>query len=299
MGKRSLPKEYIGGGIEWTPPLSQSIFEHLDELDCIEIIAENFFYGHHAQVLKKLGNSGKPVLIHAVETNLGSTGPFDQKHFDKIKAIADQVNTINMSDHVGFCKHSGMETGQPAIVPFTKDAADAFVKNLDIIQAQINVPYLIENEANRYQFYFNELSEPAFFNRILEKSGCGLLLDLTNLYTNQINFGTNSFAWLQEVDLTKVNTIHMAGGHYDQDGMLIDSHCSNIPDEVWELYEYTLNHVIPSVVLLERTGNIPPFRFLQSEIERMKSKLPIQPRQNSKGDVRELSANATRPYQFS
>ena len=260
----------IGVGIEWHPSIGRDIMQDLGRLDCVEIIAENFFF-HGEEVLDAFRAQNIPVLIHAVEMSLGSADSFRQKHFDRIKEVAGKVNAVNFSDHLAWCTHGTVETLQPAILPFNREAALAAAKNIKCAMAQIDRPFLIENEANRYVFPRNELSEPAFFNLVMQEADCGLLLDLTNLHTNAVNFGIDPYDWLAEIDLSRVQTIHLAGGTPDKNGVLIDSHDAPVPDEVWDMLRFTVERVIPPIVILERNDKFPPYEILRAELNKAKA----------------------------
>jgi uncharacterized protein len=271
-------RRFFGGGIEWTKRLGPDIRAHLSDrtlreeagIQCVEIIAENFFENNqdNLETLRHLARLEIPVLIHSVELSLGSADGFREQHFARIRGVADQVNAICYSDHVGYCRAFGMETGQPAILPFSVDAADCVIRNVEEAMASINLPFLIENEANRYLFSQNELSEPAFFNRILEATGCGLLLDLTNLYTNAVNFGIDPIKWLDEINLEFVREIHLAGGSFDFDGVLLDNHAADVPASVWDLLAYCASRTKVEAIIVERSENEPPFKSLLAEISK-------------------------------
>ena len=248
----SHPKNNYGVGFAWTPSLARGIDEHLDSLTCIEIIAENFFDTGH-DLLKKWGEKQIPVFVHGVALSIGSADGIDAKHLDKILRVADRVNTINISDHLGFCYSHGIETVQPAMLPFCSDAVTAVCRNIDFIQSRTKLPFLVENEANRFVYPHSEMSEPEFINQVLDRTGCGLILDLFNLYTNSVNFAVDERQWLEAVDLSQLGYIHIAGGRFDEDGFLCDSHNNVVPEPVWWMLENVLARSSPLAVIVERS----------------------------------------------
>ena len=261
-------------GLEWHPDLSQSIMENLHELDCIEIIAENFFY-KNTEFLKVIGASNIPVLVHCVDTSLGSADGLDMKHLDSVKRIVDQVNAVNVSDHIALSRIDDVSLGQPVSLPFTNEALDVICENLHTIQKHIKLPYLVENEANRFLYPNQEMEEWEFINQISRRSGCQILLDITNTYTNSVNFRFDPKVWLSHLDLESVGVIHIAGGEYDSDGFLLDSHSRKVPDAVWDLFNYTLAWSDPTAIILERNSNLPTFPQLLGELQMANHQMQI------------------------
>ena len=271
MTKAYTKLEFHGVGVEWTERLEEDVLSHIDQLSCFELIPENFFFNRRRDFLKRLGKTNIPVLIHGVELSVGTDQPFKQKHFDAIREIADYVNTVNFSDHLSITEAGGVEIGQLTPIPWSIEACDAVCRNIDAIQSQIQVPFLIENVANRFVFPETELRETEFINLVVKRTGCYLLLDLHNIHVNSHNFGYDPFEWVSEIDMDLVEGIHIAGGFYDEDGTLVDGHSSLAPDRVWDLYRYVCERTLPSCTIVEWTENPPPFEILMGDVERANS----------------------------
>ncbi len=255
-------------GVEWTQSLENDIIDRLAEVDCVEIIPENFFFNRRDDFIKKLGASGTPVMIHGVELSIGSDEPVKQAHLERMLEVADRVNMIDLSDHLCMTESGGVEVGQLTPLPWSVNAADVVCKNIERVMAQVRVPFLIENIANRFVFPETELTEVQFINRVLDRTGCQLLLDLHNLHANAFNFKFDPFAWLEELDLNRVGAIHLAGGHYDDEGTLVDGHSHPIPDRVWELYRSVCAKVTPACTIVERTENFPVYGEVLTEVDK-------------------------------
>jgi uncharacterized protein (UPF0276 family) len=258
---------YYGVGIEWAEALENEILEVLPSLSCFELIPENFFHDR-SELLKKIGASNVPVLVHGVELSLGTAEPLKQKHFQKMLRVAEQLNTVNISDHLCLTEAGGVEIGQLTPLPWTVEAADVVCRKIDEIQQQIGVPFLIENITNRFVIPNTELSETAFINRIVDRTGCGLLLDLNNVYTNSVNFGFDPFAWIDSLSLGAVKTIHLAGGFYDNEGALVDSHSDAAPKQVWDLFHYVCERILPAATIFEWTDETRGLAPLMNEVSR-------------------------------
>jgi uncharacterized protein (UPF0276 family) len=264
-----LTQRQRGAGIEWAEAIEEEILAALDEVDCVELIPENFFGGRRSHFLRRLGATGKPVMLHGVELSIGTAGPLKQAHLDEILRVADQVNTIDLSDHLCLTEAGGVEVGQLTPLPCTFAAADAVCRNVDAIQARIPWPFLIENIAHRFAFPSPQMSEPDFIDLVLRRTGCHLLLDLHNLHANAENFQFDPFEWLAALDLRRVAAVHLAGGHVDDEGALVDGHDNPVPPRVWDLYAQVCREGRPRSAIVERGENFPPsYSELLDEVAR-------------------------------
>lgn len=268
---RRINPLFRGVGIEWAEDIEDSILEALDYVDFVELIPENFFYGLRSTFLEKLRASGKPVLIHGVELSIGTDEPLKEDHLTRILRVADRVNTIAFSDHLCMTEAGGVEVGQLTPLPWSRTGADVVCRKIEQVARRLSVPLLIENIANRFLVPDTELSETDFINRVLRGTGCLLLLDLHNLHANAFNFQFDPYAWLGALDLQAVDAIHLAGGHYDSDGTLVDGHSNAVPPRVWDLYRHVCDRVTPTCTVVERAENFPPYEELLGELGRAKS----------------------------
>ncbi len=262
-----MVKQY-GVGLELPFEIAQrdGVVDLVGQLPIVELIPESFFFGKKDEFLEMLKKSEVPVVIHSVEMSIGSSGEFHQKHFNQIKQVMDQVNTVFYSDHLCFTKFDGIEIGQLTTLPWTKQIMDGVCDNISKIQDQTQVPFLIENITNRFVVPDSAYSETEFINRILEKTGCKMIMDLANTYINSVNFGFDPYKWIDEINLDFVEGVHLAGGD-EEDGVLYDSHGSNIPAPVWDLYAYLAAKKTPQFTIVERDQNIPTFEELMHEVK--------------------------------
>ena len=259
-----------GVGVEWSVSLEKTLAEHLRELALIELIPENFFRQGEA-FLTRLAAAGTPTVIHGVELSIGSLEPLKFDHLERMLAVAARVNTVMFSDHLAMTEHSGVEIGQLTPLQWTPAVADAVAEKILQVQSRIDVPFAIENITNRFQIPGCEMTEPAFINRILRATGCGLQLDLNNVDTNAYNFGFDARAWIDALDLDRVVSVHLAGGVMDEDGVLLDSHNAPVRDRVWDLYRHVTRQVLPKSTIVEWTDDTPPLAVLMDQVRRAES----------------------------
>ena len=125
---------------------------------------------------------------------------------------------------------------------------------------------MIENITNRFVVPDCPLSETDFINTILDKTGCKMLVDLANTHINSVNHKFDPYKWLDQINLDAIEGVHLAGGD-EEDGVLYDSHATNVPKPVWDLYQYLVQKKKPNVTIIERDQNIPTFELLMKEVD--------------------------------
>lgn len=259
----------FGAGPEWTERLEEELLDNFVEFKCFELIPENFVdHPHRQYFLDELRNASTPVLIHAVGLSLGTDEPLKSKHLDQVLAIGDQVNMVGFSEHLSMTESGGVEIGQLTPIPWSIKTSDVVIRKIEQIQKRIKVPFALEHTAHKFFYPTSELTEPEFINRILDRTGCELMLDLHNVHCNGINSGFDPYEWLQEVRIDTVSSIHLAGGYIDKYGTLQDAHSEAVPEPVWELLDYVLQIIVPQAIIVERTSNYPGFSALMAEVER-------------------------------
>ena len=199
--------------------------------------------------------------VHALKLSVGSADPPHQDYLEALRAIAQENGADSISDHLGFTRDGaeGVELGNFAPVPLNQDALDATCRNIDLIQDYFDpLHFYIENIAYLFQLD-GTMSEAEFLSRVLRRTGCGWLLDVTNVYANARNFGFDGHEFISEVMPAADRVqIHLAGGYYDEKArMYIDSQSHAIPEPVWDLYRFALNEAGGKVdaVFIERDQN--------------------------------------------
>lgn len=203
------------------------------------------------------------VSVHALKLSVASPDSPPTDYLERLLAIAEENGAASISDHLGFTRPSrrGPELGHFAPPPNTLAALDATSRNIDIVRRFFKGrEFFIENIA--YTFAVGgTMSEAEFLTRLLTRTGCGWLLDVTNVYANSVNHRYDPYAFIAEVMPAAPRVeIHLAGGFLDdRTGMYIDSHSEPVPDPVWDLYRYALSLAPGKVdaVFIERDQNFP------------------------------------------
>jgi len=203
------------------------------------------------------------VSVHALKLSVASPEPPAAHYLDALRAIALENGAESVSDHLGFTRDgdNGVEMGHFAPPPYTEAALACTCRNIEAVQAHFgDLRFYLENIAYLFQFE-GTMTEAEFLRRVLRATGCGWLLDVTNVYANGMNFGYDPYEFIEDVMPAASSVqIHLAGGFYDsRANMYIDSHSHPIPDAVWDLYRFALEmaHDRATAVFIERDQNFP------------------------------------------
>lgn len=214
--------------------------------------------------------------MHTLDLSVSSPEPPDVKYLDALVEVANENGASAITDHLGFTHGvaGGFGVGHVMAPPFTEAALDATCRNIDVIQRHFgNFKFYVENLAHFFAWQ-GESDEITFMTRILERTGCGLLLDITNSYANQQNFGDDTGEFIRAVIPAAHRVqMHLAGGYFDESwGRYIDSHSESIPTEVWTLYEeaLTVGRGKVDAVFIERDWKFPREEGWRNEVHRAK-----------------------------
>jgi len=247
----------LGIGLLYNAALPEYLRDFPETFDYVEIIPEMFWTDHGrdaatrfvelpgwVQMLDQLGDD-TPIVAHNIGLSLGSADYFDETYAEHIAQWHERYGFVWHSDHLSFVRMTGTDghdhnAGLAVPVPYDVEVAELIEARIDTVQATVPVPFLIENNVYFIDVPDQDMTEPEFLNRLARQTGCGLLLDLHNLYANARNHGFDALGWLAELDLDRVVEIHIAGGS-ELAGMYTDSHAGPCPEPVWTL----LDAVVP------------------------------------------------------
>ncbi|WP_378740068.1 DUF692 family multinuclear iron-containing protein [Nocardia brasiliensis] len=264
----SLPA--LGVGLGYRRELDAAIMANQESIDCLEIITENFLETPVGGPLELLRDRF-PLTPHGVEMSIGTEGPLDTGYLDDLADLVARVDAPWCSDHLSFTRAGGVSIGQLTPLLRTREMAEEIAGKARQVQERVGTPFLLENITYHLDFPA-ELSEAEFITRVVETAGCGLLLDLTNVFINSVNHRYDPVEFLNSIPLERVVQLHLAGGYWS-DGTLLDSHSAPVPGEVWELLDYLAGRA-PAVrcVILERDQEFPDdFDELTADLRRARA----------------------------
>ncbi len=234
----------------------------------VEVHSENYFGdgGFDLHVLERV-RARCPVSLHGVGLSLGSAeGPW-QGHLERLAALAARIEPALVSEHLCWGASGGEHFNDLLPMPFTEEALALMVARVSRVQDRLGRPILVENVSSYVTWACSAMGEMEFLAELAARTGCGLLLDVNNLYVNAVNHGTDAAAALARVVPGTVGEIHLAG-HTDLGGLLVDDHGSRVCEAVWALYAQARARLGAIPTLVEWDNGLPPLAVLLEEARR-------------------------------
>jgi uncharacterized protein (UPF0276 family) len=269
-------------GVGWRHPHYAELLETRPDLDFLEVHSENFFAdGGAALALLQQARTSYPVSLHGVGLALGSAAGVDPWHLDQLARLAERIAPVRISDHACFAravvKGQDVHAGDLLPIPFNQEALDVFCRNVQQVQERLKRPLLVENLSAYLTLAGSDRSETDFLGELVQRTGCGLLVDVNNIYVNALNTriagGPDApdplracERWLAQLPAGAVGEIHLAG-HCAMQDIVIDDHGSRVADEVWQLYAHAITRFGAVPTLIEWDTAIPPLAVLLGEAE--------------------------------
>jgi uncharacterized protein len=260
----SLPT--LGVGLGYREPYRADIFLQQSAVDFLEIVADHYLAASPAKLQElDLLAAHFPLVPHGLDLSLGSAEGLDPAYLRDLAALVRRLDPPWWSEHVAFTRAGGVEIGHLTPLPYTREALDVLCRNVAAARAAIPTPLVLENVAYLLPVPGSEMTEADFLAEVVERTDCGLLLDVTNLHANAVNHGYDAHAYLARLPLERVVQLHFVGGHWER-GVLIDSHSRPTPPDVWALMDAVLAQAPVRGAVLERDEHLPPFAALADEL---------------------------------
>jgi uncharacterized protein (UPF0276 family) len=238
---------------------------HPAGVDCLEITAEHFFNGGKDCLAQLAGHF--PLYVHGLGLSLGTPGPLDTARLEQFARVVEIANPDWISDHIAFTRTAEVDLGHLNPVPPTSEALQIIADHAREVSDRCGKPILLENITSHVRLG-GEMSETDFLNSLCARATCGLLLDVTNLFINSRNHRFDPIEWLHRIEPRFITQLHIVG--YARDGgRYTDSHEQPIQPELIQLAQAVLAHASVQSIILERDGNFPTTRGLQTEMEKL------------------------------
>ncbi|MGK4579527.1 MNIO family bufferin maturase [Kitasatospora sp. HPMI-4] len=244
------------------------ILESWPEVEWFEIISENFTdsAGYPRHALDRIAER-YPIVMHGVSLSIGSTDPLDLGYLDRLRRLADATGARWVSDHVCWTGTAGINTHDLLPVPFTEESLAHLVRRVRTVQDVLERQLVLENPSTYATFTGAAMPEWEFVSRLAEDSGCGLLLDVNNVYVSAVNHDFDPEEYLRALPAERVVQMHLAG-HTHLGTHIVDTHDRPVAEPVWELYRLATALTGPVPTLLEWDERIPPFPELLAELHK-------------------------------
>lgn len=270
----SLSATSIGIGLRH--PHYRQVLEERPALDFLEVHSENFFHagGASLHVLEQ-ARAHYPISLHGVGLSLASADRANvaagAAHLQKLKQLVERIQPTLVSEHLCWGRVDGKHFNDLLPFPYTEAALELLVTRVDQVQNSLKRPILIENLSAYLQFKEAQMDEFSFLKQLAQRTGCGILLDVNNLYVNSCNFDYDPWPLLQTLTAANIGEIHLAGHTQTADG-LIDTHSTAVCDAVWALYQRTLEHFGSQPTLIEWDTDIPALEVLLQQAQQARQK---------------------------
>jgi uncharacterized protein (UPF0276 family) len=242
------------------------ILEHWPDVDWFEIISENYMdsRGRPRDVLDRIAER-YPIVMHGVSLSIGSTDALDFQYLEKLKRLADELPAAWVSDHVCWTGVAGRNTHDLLPIPYNEETLRHLVERIKTVQEILERPLVLENPSSYLTFAQSTLCEWEFLARMTEETGCGLLVDVNNIYVSCVNHDLDPVEFLRSLPHDRVVQFHLAG-HTNCKTHLIDTHDGPVIDPVWDLYRLAHDLTGGVSTLLEWDAKIPDFPVLHAEV---------------------------------
>jgi uncharacterized protein len=210
-----------------------------------------------------------PISLHGVCMSIGGERPLDEAHLARFRSLVERYEPALVSEHLAWSTHETTYFNDLLPLPYTEATLDRVCDHIDQLQHAIRRPMLLENPSTYVAFRDSTMSETDFIRSVVRRSGCGLLLDVNNVFVSAANHGFSTLDYLADFPLAEVGEIHLAG-HAEQsddegDLLLIDSHDGPVADAVWKLFEIVISRRGPVPTLVEWDSRIPDWPILKAE----------------------------------
>ncbi len=260
-------------GVGLKPQHYRDILDSAPDIGWFEIHAENYMgeggppHAYLAAVRERY-----PLSLHGVGLSIGGSGPLDKDHLGRLRVLADRYEPGMFSEHLAWSSHDTVYLNDLLPLPYTEETLELVCTHIDEVQEALQRQMLLENPSTYVAFAETSMSEVAFLREVVRRTGCGLLLDVNNVFVQATNHGFDAAAYIDSFPAEHVGEIHLGGHDEDEDddgsALLIDDHGREVADPVWGLYARVLARTGPKPTLIEWDNDVPDWPTLFAEAKR-------------------------------
>lgn len=262
-------------GIGLKPEYYPDALQGRAEPGFFEVHAENYLLpgGPRLRTLERI-RCDYPISIHGVAASLGSVMAVDEGHLRALAELVRRIDPFIVSEHAAWSREGGRYHADLLPLPYTSEALGCLARNVERMQAVLGRQILIENPSTYLEFRASDMGEAEFLATLVNRTGCGLLLDVNNLFVSSRNHGFDAHAYLEQLPGAAIGQYHLAGHTLERHGRVeirIDTHDAPVIEAVWQLFQDTVRRFGPHPVLIERDDHLPSFDVLLDEALRAQS----------------------------
>ena len=260
-------------GVGYKPQHFRDILDNAGSVAWLEIHAENYM-GDGGRPIAQLRHLRErfPLSVHGVGLSIGGEGRLDPDHIARLRRLVSWTDPASFSEHLAWSTHESAFLNDLLPLPYTQATLTRVSDHIDEVQEALGRRMLLENPSSYLAFEESTLAETEFLTEVARRTGCGLLLDVNNVFVSATNLGTDPVNYIDAFPLDLVGEIHLGGHDEDEDDhgapLLIDSHGREVADPVWTLYEYTIRKAGPRPTLIEWDNDVPHWPVLEAEAAR-------------------------------
>ena len=237
-----------------------------------EVHPENFLANPHARELLEEIAEHYPISVHSVGVSVGSVGGVDRAHLVRVRELIDRLDPIMVSGHLAWSTHEGDYLNDLLPLPYTAESVALLADHINQVQDAIGRPYHLENPSSYLGFADSTMTEVTFLAQLVERTGCRLLCDVSNVHVSAQNLGYDAYRYIDEFPGEAVGEMHLSGfvaeAEADAGTVLIDTHSRPIDENAWDLYAHAVRRFGPKPTLIEWDNELPTFATLAAEATR-------------------------------
>jgi uncharacterized protein (UPF0276 family) len=260
------PQTFTGFGLGLPTEHYQDFLESDVPVDFLEVISERFMGEDKSDRVLRQARERHLVALHGVSMSVGCASGPNCDYLRRLRKLADAVDPLFVSDHLTWSRIGRLHSHGPLPLPYTQDALDLVCTHVDFAQNIVGRSMLFENSSSYNQYAYRDMEEWEFLSEMTRRTGCGILLDLNNIFLNSRNHGLDADAYLRGIPADRVYEIHLAG-HTQSRDTSINTHGRPVCGDVWALYLQAISLIGPVATMIERDSPIPPLADLLRELD--------------------------------